>query len=44
MTDWAVLSVIFMSNTTPKLPENEAKLPEYYPDALQATFAKTPIC
>ena len=40
MTDWAVQSVIFMSKTTRKQPENELRLPEHYPDA----FAKTPIC
>ena len=44
MTDWAVQSVIFMSKTTRKQPEIERKLPKYYPDALQATFVKTPIC
>ena len=30
MTDWAVQSVIFMSKTTQKQPENEARLPEDY--------------
>ena len=30
MTDWAVQSVIFMSKTTQKQPENEAKVPEPY--------------
>ena len=34
MTDWAAQSVIFMSKTTQKQPENEARLPEHYPDAL----------
>ena len=34
MTDWAVQSVIFMSKTTRKQHENEARLPEDYPDAL----------
>ena len=28
MADWAVQSVIFMSNTAQKLPENEARLPK----------------
>ena len=37
MTDWAVQSVIFMSNTAQKLPENEARLPEHNPDTLQGT-------
>ena len=32
MTDWAVQSVIFCLNTTQKLPEIEARLPEYYPE------------
>ena len=34
MTDWAVQSVIFCLNTAQKLPENGARLPEDYPDAL----------
>ena len=34
MTDWAVQSVIFMSKTTQKLPENEARLPEDYPETI----------
>ncbi len=35
MTDWAVQSVIFMSKTTQKLPENERKLPKYCPEKLK---------
>ena len=34
MTDWAVQSVIFMSNTTPKQPENGARLPKYCPETI----------
>lgn len=34
MTDWVVLSVIFCLKTTQKLPENEARLPEYYPETI----------
>ena len=30
MTDWAVQSVIFLPRNYPKLPENEARLPEPY--------------
>ena len=35
MTDWAVQSVIFMSKTTRKQPENERKLPNYCPEKLK---------
>ena len=34
MTDWAVQSVIFMSKTTRKQPENERKLPKYCPETI----------
>ena len=34
MTDWAVQSVIFCPNTAQKLPENGARLPEYYPETI----------
>ena len=34
MTDWAVQSVIFMSKTTRKQPENEARLPKYCPETI----------
>ena len=34
MTDWAVQSVIFMSKTTRKLPENEARMPKHYPETI----------
>ena len=34
MTDWAVQSVIFMSKTTQKQPENEARLPKYCPETI----------
>ena len=48
MTDWAVQSVIFMSETTRKQPETERKQPKYCSNTAltlcKALFAKTPIC
>ena len=35
MTDWVVQSVIFMSKTTQKQPENGARLPKYCPEKLK---------
>ena len=34
MTDWVVQSVIFCPKTTQKRPENEARLPEDYPETI----------
>ena len=40
MTDWVASRSFFCLKTTQKLPENETRLPEHYPDALQGTFYK----
>ena len=34
MTDWVVQSVIFMSKTTRKQPENEVRVPKYSPETI----------